>query len=220
MNLRAVTFDLDGLMFNTEELYDVVMHELCRRRQVIFSDELRVKMMGQPGPKALLAMIEHHALVGESAIDMLAESDLLLHQLLPSRLAPMPGLLELLHRLDAAQIPKAIATSTRRQNVDYMLPRFELAGRFKFILTAENVTNGKPHPEIYEAAAELHGVQPQEMMVLEDSQNGCRAAVAAGAYVVAVPGLYSRTHDFSGAQLVAGSLVDPQIYRALGIAMN
>jgi beta-phosphoglucomutase-like phosphatase (HAD superfamily) len=86
-----------------------------------------------------------------------------------------------------------------------------LRDRFGFVLTSADVTHGKPHPEIYESAAERLGVAPAEMLVLEDSENGCRAAVAAGAVVVAVPGSHSRRHDFTGARLVAESLADPRI---------
>jgi HAD superfamily hydrolase (TIGR01509 family) len=125
--------------------------------------------------------------------------------------------LELLAALEASGIPKAIATSSRRSFVDHVLAPFDLQARFAFILASEDITHGKPHPEIYLAAAMRHGVLPQEMLVLEDSANGCRAAVAAGAIAVAVPGDHSRAHDFSEAALVADSLADERIYRLLGI---
>jgi HAD superfamily hydrolase (TIGR01509 family) len=215
--LRAVTFDLDGLMVNTEELYDVVMQELCLRRRLQFTDDLRVKMMGRPGHISIAYMIEHHALVDDTVEGLLEESDLLFSGVLKERLELMPGLLELLEALEAADIPKGIGTSSRRKYVDQVLTRFGLADRFSFILSADDVTHGKPHPEIYLAAAERHGVSPAQMMVLEDSQNGCSAAVAAGAFTVAVPGVHSRTHDFTGAKVVAGSLGEQSIYTALGL---
>jgi HAD superfamily hydrolase (TIGR01509 family) len=215
--LRAVTFDLDGLMVNTEELYDVVMQELCTRRKLIFTDELRVKMMGRPGHISIAYMIEHHALVDDTVEGLLEESDLLFSGVLEERLELMPGLLELLDALEGADIPKGIATSSRRKYVDEVLTRFQLADRFRFVISAENVTHGKPHPEVYLAAAQRHGVRPEEMMVLEDSQNGCAAAVAAGAFAIAVPGIHSRSHDFSGAKVVASSLRARAIYEALRI---
>jgi HAD superfamily hydrolase (TIGR01509 family) len=215
--LRAVTFDLDGLMVNTEELYDTVMHELCKRRQIVFTDELRVKMMGRPGHISMGHMIEHHTLSNDTAEALLEESDVIFAVVLAERLELMPGLIELLDALDEASIPKGIATSSRRKYVDHVLERFQLAARFNFVISAENVTHGKPHPEIYLAAAHRHGVRPEEMLVLEDSQNGCAAAVAAGAFAVAVPGIHSRTHDFAGAKLIADSLCDERIYKALGL---
>jgi HAD superfamily hydrolase (TIGR01509 family) len=218
--LRAVTFDLDGLMVNTEELYDVVMQELCVRRSLQFTDDLRVKMMGRPGHISIAYMIEHHALVDDTVEGLLEESDLLFSGVLEARLELMPGLLELLNALEVAGIPKGIGTSSRRKYVDQVLARFGLADHFHFILSADDVTHGKPHPEIYLSAAARHGVPPEQMMVLEDSQNGCAAAVAAGAFAVAVPGIHSRTHDFTGAKIVIDSLREPAIYQALGIPVG
>jgi HAD superfamily hydrolase (TIGR01509 family) len=146
-----------------------------------------------------------------------AESDEVFNGLLDERLAPLPGLLCLLETLDKRQIPKAITTSSRRHFVDRCLEIAELDGRFQFVLSAEDVRQGKPHPEIYGAAAQRFNVEAGAMLVLEDSQNGVRAAIDAGAFTVAVPGEHSREHDFSGAQFVADNLEDARIYQVLGI---
>lgn len=214
--VRAVVFDLDGLMFNTEELYFDVGTELLRRRGHALSQDLLNQMMGRPSPIALQIMIDFHALDATVA-QLQAETDEIFDEILSTRLAPMPGLVELLNALERHQIPKAIATSSRRSFVAQVLGHFQWAPRFHFILTAEDVTQGKPHPEVYWTAAERHGVPAAETLVLEDSQNGCRAAVAAGAFAVAVPGDHSRHHDFTGARWIAESLADPRIYEALGI---
>jgi beta-phosphoglucomutase-like phosphatase (HAD superfamily) len=99
-----------------------------------------------------------------------------------------------------------------------VLSQFDYLPRFAPILTSEDIDEGKPHPEIYLTAAARLGIEPAQMLVLEDSQNGCRAAVAAGAITVAVPGPHSRRHDFTGAALVAESLADRRIYDLLGLA--
>ena len=95
--------------------------------------------------------------------------------------------------------------------------RFNWPGDSRFILTSEDITHGKPHPEIYLLAAQRLGVPPGEMLVLEDSQNGCRAAAAAGAFTVAVPGEHSRRQDFSCANLIVESLKDERLFRTLGL---
>ena len=87
-----------------------------------------------------------------------------------------------------------------------MLGRYDLFHGFRHHLAAEDVTNGKPDPEIYVRAAERLGVQTSEMMVLEDSEAGTRAAAAAGAVVVSVPNRHTRIQDFSMATHVVGSL--------------
>lgn len=212
----AVVFDLDGLMFNTEELYQDVGTELLRRRGYEFSRSLLDQMMGRPSVVALQIMIDTHQL--DASVQMLLdETDDIFPAILEARLAPMSGLVELLDALERHNIPKAIATSSRRVFVERVLNRFNFQPRFAHILTSEDITEGKPHPEIYLKAAARLGVLPGEMLVLEDSANGCKAAVAAGAITVAVPGEHSRNHLFTGAALIADSLADERIYKLLGI---
>jgi HAD superfamily hydrolase (TIGR01509 family) len=215
---RAVVFDLDGLMFNTEELYQDVGAELLRRRGCEFGADLLDAMMGRPNHVALQIMIDWHDL--SATVDELSrETDEIFPAILDARLEPMPGLLDLLAALESHGIPKAIATSSRRSFVEDVLSRFALAPRFQFMLTSESVTHGKPNPEIYQKAAATFGLSTREIAVLEDSANGCKAAVSAGARVVAVPGGHSLNHDFTGAEFVAQSLRDRRIYAMLGLSL-
>lgn len=215
-HLRAVVFDLDGLLFNTEELYQFVGGELLSRRGKAWNAELLNQIMGTPQRVALQRMIDYHAL--DATVEILAqETAEVFASILDERLEFMPGAPELLAALEAAQIPKAIATSSGRKFTENVLGKFQLEPRFQFILTGEDVIHGKPDPEIYLQAVAIFGVLPAEMMVLEDSENGCRAAVASGAFAVAVPGGHSRTHEFPGAAFEADTLSDPRIYAALGL---
>lgn len=208
--IGGVAFDLDGLLVNTEELYQDVGTELLRRRGRSFEPDLLDRMMGRPQRVSLAIMIEWHGL--DDTVETLArETGEIFRSLLDTRLAPMPGAIGLLDELAAAGIPRGVATSSGPDFAHDILGRTGLADRFSFVLTCEDVTHGKPHPEIYELAAGRLAVPPGRMLVLEDSQAGCTAAVAAGAVAVAVPGGHSRRHDFSGARLVAESLADPRI---------
>jgi HAD superfamily hydrolase (TIGR01509 family) len=141
-----------------------------------------------------------------------------MHDLLRTRLAPMPGLLDFLTALAKANFPSAIATSSGREFLDAVLAQSGLAGRFAFTVAGNEIEHGKPAPDIYLLAAERHGCRPQQVLVLEDSQIGCRAAVAADTYAVAVPSGHSHTHEFPGAKFVADTLADERIYRVLHIA--
>jgi HAD superfamily hydrolase (TIGR01509 family) len=214
--MQAVVFDMDGLMFNTEDVYSAVGSEVLRRRGHAFTAELKDAMMGlQPQP-AFETMIRHCGL-RDTWQQLAAESNHLFKGILKDRLTPMPGLLELLNALEEAGVPKAIATSSCHELVDACLQPMAMHERFQFILAAEDIARGKPHPEIYLTAARRFDVPPAAMTVLEDSQNGCRAAASAGAFTVAVPGQHSRQHDFSMASLVVDSLSDPRLYETLGI---
>jgi HAD superfamily hydrolase (TIGR01509 family) len=213
---RAVTFDMDGLMFNTEDVYYEVGTELMRRRGRQYTQELNDAIMARPPRVCFETMIRWHGLE-ERWEAMARESEDLFIALLDDYLAPMPGLLELLDALEAAAIPRAICTGSSRRALTAVLARFQMEPRFEFTLTAEDITHGKPHPEIYLKAAERLRLAPEEILILEDSQTGCRAAADAGALVAAVPGVHSRNQDFSAASLVLESLADPRLYRLLGL---
>jgi len=215
--LQAVTFDLDGLMFNTEQLYQEVDREILARRGKNFPAALCDRMMGRKSSEALQIMIDWHQL--EETREKLAdEIATLFAQLLPQRLAPMPGLLPLLDALERVSIAKAIATSSGSKFVDQVLGQFPLKPRFEFILTGEDIQRGKPEPDVYLLAADRLGVPCKQMMVLEDSQIGCQAATAAGTFTVAVPHGRSLKHHFPKVQFKATSLADPRIASALQLA--
>lgn len=212
--IAGVVFDLDGLIVNTEDLYEEVGDQLLKRRGKAFTRELLDAMMGRPTAVALQIMIDWHGLDARVA-ELVAETDTLFPAILDARLRTMPGFTSLLRALERARLPRGVATSSRRAFVSDILSRLNLEDRFQFVLTAEDVTEGKPDPEIYFSASERLGVPPERVMVLEDSENGCRAAVAAGTYSVAVPGVHSKQHDFDGCCLLANSLADPRIYQRL-----
>ena len=208
--IKAVVFDLDGLMFNTEDVFNLSGRELLQRRGMEMTSEILSQMMGRRGPEAFAIMCEMTGLT-EPIDALLAESRAIFYDLLPRHLAPMPGLFELLELIESRNLPKGVATSSSRRYLEDILGRFELKGRFPTTLTAEDVTHGKPHPEIYLKAAERIGVEPREMLVLEDSEAGTHSAARAGATVVSIPNEHSRSHDFSPATYVATALHDPYV---------
>ncbi len=214
--IRAVVFDLDGLMVNTEEVFHMTGHELLRRRGKVATQALFNQMMGRRAREAFGAMIEMMELT-DTVDDLQVESGSIFDGYLVTHLRTMPGLLELLDHIEASQLPKGVATSSDREYMQRMLGHFDLLHRFPVRLTAEDVTHGKPNPEIYLKAAQRMGVQPHEMLVLEDSHNGTKAAAAAGAHIISVPHEHSSHHDFSVAKHVASSLVDPVILELIGV---
>ena len=215
-SVKAVVFDLDGLMFNTEDIYLQVGSEVLRRRNKQFTPELVDAMMGLRPAQAIARMIEWHNLT-DSVEQIEKESRDIFTPLLDTQLAPMPGLIALLDAIELADIPKAIATSSSRRFAEEVLGRFDLIERFAFLLSAEDVHHGKPDPEIYQLAASRLGITTTAMLVLEDSQTGLTAAVASGACAVAVPGIHSARHDFSQATWIASGLSDPKIYALLSL---
>jgi HAD superfamily hydrolase (TIGR01509 family) len=213
-DLHAVVFDLDGLLVNSEDLYEQAGETVLRRRGKTYDATLREQMMGRPVVDAIRLMIDCHSLP-DPLDDLMCECRELLEGLMATSLAPMPGVEKLLDRLQAAQMPIAVATSGTSEYAHAVLSKLNLQHCFRFILTADDIHRGKPHPEVYLLAADRLGIAPPQMMVLEDSANGCRAAVAAGAYTVAVPNRHTRDHNFVGAHFIADTLADLRIRRAL-----
>jgi HAD superfamily hydrolase (TIGR01509 family) len=212
--IRGVVFDLDGLMFNTEEVFHKAGDELLKLRGHRMTRDLLSRMMGRRALESF-AMLIAELRLAETVEDLLAESQQMFEAMLETELAPMPGLFELLDELESRGLPKGVATSSARPYLERILNRFDLLPRFSFTLTAGDVTHGKPHPEIYQRSAERLKLSPADLLVFEDSETGSRAAAAAGAFVVAVPHDYSRDHDFAHVNLIAQGLADPSIRRAL-----
>ena len=171
--------------------------------------------MGMPPRPSFEAMIRACGLTDSLANAVRGEQRNLLARA-PARLAMMPGLHELLDVLEKASIPKAIATSSVRRLTEACLAPFDLCGDFASFLPPRTLPTASRIRRLTNRCAAIRWLPP-EMLVLEDSQNGCRAAAAAGAFAVAVPGQHSRDHDFGAARLVIESLADPRLYAAMGV---
>lgn len=212
--IRAVVFDLDGLMFNTEDVFNRSGNLLVERRGKTLTPEVLTQMMGRRADESFAILVRELEL-SESIPDLQAEASEIFVELLSSHLAPMPGLYELLDRIESCGLPKGVATSSGRTYLEDILGRYDLLDRFAVTLTAEDVTQGKPNPEIYLKAADRIGVDPRQMLVLEDSETGSRAAAAANAVVISVPHEHSRHQDFGVATHVVASLHDPVVFNLL-----
>ena len=127
--IRAVAFDLDGLMFNTEDVFDLAGDALLRRRGLRMTDEIRRGMLGRRPPEAFAHLIKMTGIT-EPVEQLRIESKELFMNLLDAHLKPMPALFELLDHLEGLGIPKGVATSSPRAYMEHLLGRFDLLPRF------------------------------------------------------------------------------------------
>ena len=208
--IKAVAFDMDGLMFDTEDVYWKAAHALLGRRGYPYTPELCAEIMGRPPQYCFERFIEVYHLP-ETWRELEKESEELFLGFLQEGYSAMPGLFELLDKIESKGIPKAVCTSSSRRVLEAVLTPHRLLPRFAFIMTAGAVTRGKPAPDIYFAAAERFGVEPSEMLVLEDSAAGCRAAQGAGAPCYAVRAVHNKDADLSAASHIAARLDDRSI---------
>ena len=212
MTIRAVVFDLDGLMFDTEALFHRVSSEALAARGKAFTPEHMQAMLGRRSAE-VGHVLKELAGLDEPAEVLLAEVRQRFAAEVDSAVHPTPGLFALLDHLGRRGLPIAVATSSRRSYADQLLTRHGLRDRFEFVLAAEDVTRGKPDPEIYRLAAERFGVPAGSMLVLEDSPAGLAAARGAGSIAVGVPHEHSPAENLAAADLVVPRLDDPALLR-------
>ncbi len=193
--IEAVIFDMDGLLLDTESL---AMDALMSAGQALGYDMTRDfchSLIGAPMDRChALAVATYGQDFPVARYFELQEVHL--RQLVnDGKMNLKIGVLELLDELDARGIKRAIATSSSRMRTDHHLGLVGIAQRFAHIVTRDDVSRGKPHPDPYLKAAELLAVDPQACLALEDSYNGVRAAHAAGMRVIMVPDLLEPTEE-------------------------
>lgn len=171
-------------------------------------------MIGLPAPKAYEVLIESESLE-ETWQELHEDTERIFEGILETKLQTLHGVEETLQAVKNKGLPRCVATSSTRT---FALRALEIVGvldKLDFVLTAEEVPRGKPFPDIYLEAAKRMGVETGKMLVLEDSQNGTKAGVTAGAYVISVPNRHTQKGDFQGARWIANSLLDEKIQSLL-----
>ncbi|HEY2589232.1 MAG TPA: HAD family phosphatase [Tepidisphaeraceae bacterium] len=204
--MRAIVFDMDGLMIDSERVYWAVGRELARAFGKEVSDQTLGKMMGR-SPIKSVEIYAHDLGLRQSPQELLAMREARVKQALERGVEPMPGLFDVLEQFKG-RYKLAIATSAPMELVEIVARKLDLRSYFDAIQTSDNVTHGKPDPEIYLKAMGRLGVAPADCAVLEDSSNGARAGKRSGAYTIAVPSRYTRDQDFRFVDYVAHDLPD------------
>ncbi len=212
--VRAVAFDLDGLMFDTEALFVRVLRGFLDERGRPFTPEIMAAMIGRRAAEAY-PLLKQLGRFDESPDELLAELRARFNAEVDTAVHPTPGLIALLAHLEHRGIPRAVATSSRRAYAEGLLRRHGVWDHFSFLLGSEDVTIGKPDPEIYLTATARFGIEPAALLVLEDSPPGLEAAKAAGAFAVGVPHEHSPVEGIGHADLIVLRLDDPALFARL-----
>ena len=183
--IDGVVFDLDGVLLDSEQVWDGVREELARERGGRWHDQAQRDMMGMSSPEWSRYM---HEVVGlsEPPQEISAEVVRRLEELYRERLPALPGAREAVERL-AARWPLALASSSNRELIDLSLELLGVAPLFEATVSSEEVARGKPAPDVYLEAARRLGIEPGRAAAVEDSHNGIRSARAAGMHVLAIP---------------------------------
>ncbi|MDT8304448.1 MAG: HAD family phosphatase [Anaerolineae bacterium] len=184
--IEAVVFDLDGLMVDSEPLarraWDKVLEEYGHR----LDDETHAAIVGRRTGESAQIVRERFALPVD-AEELAAAKTRQWQSIWALGLPPMPGLYDLQRQLARRHVPWGVATSSPRMYAAAVVEQLGLAASCRAIAAGDEVTRGKPAPDIYLLAAERLGMPPQACLAFEDSEPGARAAQSAGMLVVAIP---------------------------------
>jgi HAD superfamily hydrolase (TIGR01509 family) len=203
---EAVVFDLDGLLLDSEQVWDEVREALVRERGGRWHDRAQADMMGMSSREWSRYMHEElgvpdppeeiNRLVVERMLERYRE-----------QLPLVDGAVEAVRRL-GERWPLGLASSSNRPVIDTTLELMGVADLFRTTVSSEEVGRGKPAPDVYLEAARRLGVRPQAVAAVEDSANGIRSAKAAGMRVIAIPNPHFPPPDdvLAQADVVLGSL--------------
>jgi HAD superfamily hydrolase (TIGR01509 family) len=183
--IDAVVFDLDGVIVDSEELWDEVRESLARERGGRWSDQAQADMMGMSSTEwsrymhDVIGLPEEPEEISREVVERMLER-------YSERLPLIDGAVAAVEKL-AGDWPLAVASSSNRRLIDRVLEVSGLAPCFEATVSSEEVGRGKPAPDVYLEAARRLGVEPTSCVAIEDSASGIRSAHAAGMHVVAIP---------------------------------
>ena len=201
--ISAVIFDMDGVIIDSEPVHARMEQELMDDLGLEISDEEYARYVGRSDL--------WHRIKEEYDMDFEVEE---LRQRKESRYisylkesfneGPVEGVIDLIGRLDAGGMTLVLASSSSMKNIELVLEKFGLSDRFSFKISGADLETSKPHPEIFLKAAQMADVKPAECLVIEDSENGVRAAKAAGMRCIGYKNPNSGSQDLGAADWIIG----------------
>ena len=184
--IKAAIFDMDGTMIDNMSYHQKAWQNFLRKHGVeLTEEEFRQKISGKKNDH-IFRLVFGEDLDKDRELALTEEKEALYRELYRPEIKEIAGLSELIAQLHEHGIKTAIATTAPAKNREFALDVLGLHGKFEVILGDEHVTQGKPHPEIYLAAAEKLGIAPRECLALEDSPPGVASAKSAGMTVVGI----------------------------------
>ena len=201
--IHGVIFDMDGVLFDSEPVYDECTFNIMQRRGVSLTHHDLKDLRGLTSEFFWQRLVERHKLQ-VSAEELLKEETVALEHAFAfsSAVMPTPGIKELLLELGSRNIPIAVGTSSQRPRAEIILKRFGFYDLFKKVVTSAEVTQGKPHPDIFLLASNGLNINPKNCLVIEDSTNGMMAAKKAGMFAVGLLGPSNQDQSMEYADFV------------------
>lgn len=217
MAVRAVLWDLDGVLVDTRALHMQAWRQLVQELALPWDERYFQRTFGQRNDAILGGLLPDRP--ADALLALGRRKEAIVRSLMKGRVRPLPGVDDLVRRLHDAGRGQAIVSSTPRQNIDLILQSTGLAAYFDAIVGEEDVRRGKPDPEVLLIAARLLGVTADVCVVIEDAPAGIEAAVRAGMRSIGVATTRPPA-ELSRADLVVDSLSDTRVTAFLGVPHN
>ncbi|MBX2954938.1 MAG: HAD family phosphatase [Cyclobacteriaceae bacterium] len=181
----AVIFDMDGVIVDTNPFHKETINQFCKKYGFQLTDEeLRTKIYGRTNREWITNLF---GTITEQQLEAYAfEKEQMFRDAYAAHIKPVEGLILFLDMLKQNNIPRSIATSAPRANVDFVFKGTGIGKYFDIILDESMVTHGKPHPEIYIKSAQAFNLPNEQCIVIEDSLSGIQAGKAAGSKVIGI----------------------------------
>jgi HAD superfamily hydrolase (TIGR01509 family) len=202
--MKAIIFDMDGLMVDSERLYQQAQEEITRQFNKTLPEKARLKMMGRK-PLESMKIFAEALDIPTDAEQLLETRNNIMREKYKNDLVPLPGLNHIINAF-YGKLKMAISTGAQEEFLDIVVDQLEIRNKFDVLQASDEIEQGKPHPEIYLKTCKKLGLNPGECVVLEDSLNGVLAGKRAGCYVIAVPSDYTKQENFDSADFVADDL--------------
>lgn len=212
---KAVIFDMDGVLINSETFYTEMEQVHFKMLGLNITHEEHITYQGTATDEMWRAIKEKHRVPHslEELVEMTGSLTIPAFQEM-EEIPLMPKITDLLDVLKGKNIPLALASSSYPEVIDIVLDKSGLRKYFPITVNSKMVGKSKPAPDIFLLAAKLLGVEPGQCLVIEDSTNGIRAARSAGMYCIAYNGPGAEFQDQSGAQQIISDY--GEIIRILG----
>ena len=183
--LEAVVFDMDGVIIDSEPLWSEAERQLLARRNLTYSEHLKPLLMGLDSREAVRILRRHYDL-GEPVEELVHERNQLVSELIQQHGEPIPYALELIQRVRERGLKTVVASSSPYALVELVVDKLGIGPLLDLVLSGDEVSRGKPAPDIYDTVAKTLRVAPECCLVIEDAPNGVRAAKAAGMRCLAI----------------------------------